>query len=99
MSFVLSGIPESDVIKFATINGARAMHAGDYLGSIESGKIADLVVLSGSPLKDIKNIRNPYMVMKDGQVYDPQDLLRSVEGTIGPRGSREERAWKPLGNR
>ena len=99
LSFVLSGIPESDVIKFATINGARAMHAGDYLGSIESGKIADLVVLNGSPLKDIKNIRNPYMVMKDGQVYDPQDLLRSVEGTIGPRGSREERAWKPLGNR
>ena len=64
MSFVLSGIPESDAIKFATINGAKAMHAGDYLGSIESGKIADLVVLKGNPLEDIRNTRNTVLVMK-----------------------------------
>ena len=96
LSFVLSGIPESDVIKFATINGAKAIHAGDYLGSIESGKIADLVILRGNPLEDIRNIRNAHMVMKNGLMYDPQELLRSAEGKIGPNGPKEEGAWKPL---
>jgi imidazolonepropionase-like amidohydrolase len=98
LSFVLSGIPESDVIKFATINGAKAIHAGDYLGSIESGKIADLVILRGNPLEDIRNIRNAHMVMKNGLMYDPQELLRSAEGKIGPNGPKEEAAWKPSGN-
>ncbi|MDE0807084.1 MAG: amidohydrolase family protein [Longimicrobiales bacterium] len=98
LSFVLSGIPESDVIKFATINGAKAIHAGDYLGSIEAGKIADLVILSGNPLEDIRNIRNARMVMKNGQMYDPQKLLRFAEGKIGPSGPEEEVAWKPSGN-
>lgn len=98
LSFVLSGIPESDAIKFATINGAKAMHAGDYLGSIESGKIADLVVLKGNPLEDIRNTRNTVLVMKNGQTYNPRDLLKSVEGTIGPMGPEDEKAWRPLGN-
>ncbi len=98
LSFVLSGIPESDAIKFATINGAKAMHAGDYLGSVESGKIADLVVLKGNPLEDIRNTRNTVLVMKNGQTYNPQDLLKSAEGTIGPRSPEDEKAWRPLGN-
>ena len=95
LSFALAGIPAADVIKFATINAARAMGLGDRLGSIEAGKLADLVVVRGNPLDDIRNTRNVDLVIKAGKVYDARELLRSVEGTIGPRGPDERDEWMP----
>jgi imidazolonepropionase-like amidohydrolase len=96
LSLVRSGIPPATVLKIATINGARAMHVGDFLGTIEAGKIADLVIVRGDPLADIRNVRNVRWVMKAGRLYDPTELMRSVEGTIGPRGPDDESDWRPL---
>ena len=79
-----------------TLDGkARAMGLGDRLGTIEAGKLADLVVVRGNPLDDIRNTRNVDMVMKAGTMYQPQELLRSVLGTLGPRGPDEQDAWMP----
>ena len=45
------------------------------LGSIEPGKLADLVVVDGDPLADIRNARKVKTVIKDGQVFDMKALL------------------------
>jgi N-acetylglucosamine-6-phosphate deacetylase len=82
-AFVLSGIPPAAALKIGTINGARALGVGDKLGSIEPGKFADLFVIRGNPLRDIKNTRNVRLVMKSGTLYDPAELLKRAEGKIG----------------
>jgi imidazolonepropionase-like amidohydrolase len=74
------------VLRAATINGARALGVGDRLGTVEAGKWADLVVVRGNPLQDITATRNVEHVVKAGVVYDPQALLASVEGAMGPAG-------------
>lgn len=95
LSLTLSGIPNAAVLKIATINSARAMGFGDRLGSIEAGKWADLVVLRGNPLQDIKVTRSPHMVIKAGRIYDPATLLKSAEGKIGPASAADSAAWAP----
>ncbi|MCZ6837612.1 MAG: amidohydrolase family protein [Planctomycetota bacterium] len=83
-AFTRAGITPADALKMATINGARALNVSDKLGSIEVGKFADLIVIKGDPLKDIRNTRNVYTVIKNGEVYDSAELLKSVEGKLGP---------------
>ena len=87
--FVKSGIPEAAVLRFATINAATALRVEDDLGTIEAGKIADLVILGASPLDDIRNTRDVRMVFKDGVAYDPAELRESSKGKIGPRGPED----------
>jgi imidazolonepropionase-like amidohydrolase len=94
-AYSASGIPNWQVLKIATINSARAMGFGDRLGSIEPGKWADLVVLRGNPLRDIKRVRNPRVVIKAGRIYDPAVLLKSAEGKIGPASASDTAAWAP----
>ena len=82
-TLVLAGIPAAAALKIATINGARAMGVADKLGTLEVGKFADLFVIAGNPLTNIKNTRNVQMVMKSGFIYDPKELLSMAEGKIG----------------
>ncbi len=82
-----TGIPNADVIRIATINGARAIGLGDRLGTIEVGKWADFFVVNGDPLDDIKRTREIHTVVKDGDVYDSSQLLESVVGKLGPKGA------------
>ena len=92
-SFVLSGIPPAAALRIATINGARALGVGDRLGSIEVGKWADLVIVRGNPLADIRRTRDVRTVIKAGRVYDPAALITSAEGRIGPASEAEAAAW------
>jgi urease alpha subunit len=87
------------VLRIATINSARAMGLGDRLGSIEVGKWADLVVVRGDPVADIRRARQPRLVVKAGLVYDPQDLMTSAEGKIGPMSAADTAAWAPTPRR
>ncbi len=93
LSFVLSGIPPYAALRFATINAAHAMGLGDRLGSIETGKWADAVIVHGNPLADIKAMRFPRLVIKAGIVYDPASLSKDVEGTIGPAAPADTVFW------
>jgi len=78
----------------ATINGARSLGVDDKLGSVEVGKLADLVVVRGNPLEDIKAARNIRLVIKEGVVHDPKALLQSAEGKIGPSGPDDHGDWE-----
>ncbi|MCC6316128.1 MAG: amidohydrolase family protein [Gemmatimonadaceae bacterium] len=75
-SLVDFGMTPGQAIVAATKNGARALphRMGEQLGTIERGKIADLVMLDADPLADIKNIRKIRMVMKDGAIIDRDRL-------------------------
>lgn len=84
-ALTLCGIPEADVLRIATLNGARAFGISDLLGSLEAGKLADFFVVRGNPLEDIRHTRDVRWVVKSGELYDPAVLLESIEGTMGPR--------------
>jgi len=81
-------------LKAATINGARALGVDGRLGSIEAGKLADLYVVRGNPLEDIKAARDIKIVFRDGIAYDPAELLQSAEGKIGPAGPNDHADWE-----
>src|SRR6185437_6360953 len=93
-AFVLSGIPAADALRFATINGARALNVATKLGSLDVGKYADLFIVRGNPLQDITNTRRVRLVMKAGRVYDPAELFASVVGKMGPAGPEDADQWK-----
>jgi imidazolonepropionase-like amidohydrolase len=92
-TFVEAGVPNAAVLKMATMNGARALNLSSKLGSVEVGKFADLVVVNGNPLADIRNTRNVKLVVKAGVPYDPAQLLKAVEGKLGPNGPEEVERW------
>ncbi len=85
-AFVRAGIRPADALRMATINGARALNVSEKLGTIEAGKFADLLIVKGSPIQDIRNTRRVHTVIKSGIVYDSGELLKSVEDTMGPAG-------------
>jgi len=85
------GIPASDVLKIATINGAEALRLSDKLGSISVGKLADCFVVKGNPLSDIRNTRNVLTVVKGGITYSAEELLKSVKGKMGPKNEQDWR--------
>jgi len=70
------GLTPVEVLRTATTVSAEAMGAGADLGSIEPGKLADLVVIDGNPLANIKDLRRVKRVVKDGTVFELDALLR-----------------------
>ncbi|OEK06914.1 hypothetical protein BFP71_04465 [Roseivirga misakiensis] len=90
-ALVSIGIPNADVLKIATINGATALRKSDILGSISVSKLADAFIITGNPLEEITNTRNVSVVIKGGKVYDAKALLKSVEGKMGPKSETD---WK-----
>lgn len=63
------GLPVMDALKAATSINARAFHLDDKLGSLKQGFLADVVVVSGNPSKNISDVKKVKFVMKDGVVY------------------------------
>jgi cytosine/adenosine deaminase-related metal-dependent hydrolase len=67
---------------------------GDKLGAIERGRWADLFVVRGNPLEDIRNTRHVHIVIKAGALYDPAALLASAKGRMGPARPEDSAWWK-----
>lgn len=82
-NFVRAGLTPVDAIRAATSNGATALGIDERVGTIEAGKLADLVVVRGDPSERVEDVGNTVWVFKAGTRYDPRALLASVKGTIG----------------
>ena len=71
---VTAGISPLDTLRIATYNGAVFLGKADQLGSVDRGKLADLVLLSKDPTADINNAKAIVFVMKGGQIIDESRL-------------------------
>ncbi len=78
-----SGFTPLEAISICTLNGATYLERASEIGSIATGKQADLVVIGGNPAANISDIRKVEMVFKQGVGYDPAKLIASVKGAVG----------------
>ena len=76
--FVKAGIPVHEVLKMATINAAEITGVAEAYGSIEVGKQADLILISGNPLERISDIRNVLWTTQGGYMYEAEALYASM---------------------
>lgn len=72
---VQAGLTPAQALRAATLDAARAFGKERDLGSVEAGKLADLVVLDASPLADVRNLARIRAVVKDGVVRTPEEIL------------------------
>ncbi|MGB3166787.1 MAG: amidohydrolase family protein, partial [Alteraurantiacibacter sp.] len=79
-SFVRGGMTPLQALQAATIAPARSLGMASEIGSIEAGKLADLVILSGNPLENIRNTERVETVVLGGRAYDAQTLNETVTG-------------------
>jgi imidazolonepropionase-like amidohydrolase len=82
------GMPVLDVLRTATLNSAQALGFDRDLGSLEVGKVADLVVLDKNPLEAITNTISVRQVLFNGRLYDSRTL-----DELWPRRVTREKAW------
>jgi imidazolonepropionase-like amidohydrolase len=78
-----AGFPAPKAVQIMTLNGARILGEERRIGSIESGKSADLVVISGNLAADPTAIRNTAIVFRNGYGFDPAKLRNEVRGKLG----------------
>jgi imidazolonepropionase-like amidohydrolase len=70
----MGGMTNMEALKAATINGAEYIGMGSEIGSLEEGKLADLIVLEKNPLDDIRNSESVIYTMVNGRLYDAETM-------------------------
>ena len=80
-----AGFSPVEVIEIMTLNGAKVLGIEQNLGSIEQGKLADLVIINGDPITNPEDINQVKYVFKDGRGYDSSKLIKAVHGLVGLR--------------
>ena len=73
--YALAGLSPRDVLRAATVKAAIAAGVEHDLGTIKVGKVADIVIVDGDPLADIRDADNVVMTIKGGKVYSLADLI------------------------
>lgn len=68
------GLSNHEALKAATINGANYIGAGNDIGSLKKGKLADLIVMDGNPLEDIRNSESIIYTMINGRLFDTETM-------------------------
>ncbi|MGE3466759.1 MAG: amidohydrolase family protein, partial [Pyrinomonadaceae bacterium] len=81
------GMSNHDTLRTATIFGAEAIGLARDVGSLEPGKLADLIIMDRNPLTDIRNTDSIRMVMKNGELFDADTLNQTwpQQKTLGPQ--------------
>ncbi len=80
--FIEAGLPPSAALQAATINNAVMLQQDSLLGSIEPGKLADLVILSADPITDIRNVKRIEKVIRGGRLCEPAAHEAGADGMI-----------------
>jgi imidazolonepropionase-like amidohydrolase len=91
-----AGFTPGEVVEIMSLNGAKVLGIDDEVGTLEPGKLADLVILDGNPLEDLRHTNTVRRVMKNGRLYEGDTL-----NEIWPRERTLEReGWvrdEPVG--
>ena len=82
-AYVLAGMTPYEALRAATVNPAEALDLD--AGSIEPGKLADIVFVYGNPLEDIANAHKVRRVIANGRLYELDDLIKGdTKSMIAP---------------
>jgi imidazolonepropionase-like amidohydrolase len=74
-----AGLTPLEVLKSATVNGARTLGLEGEAGEIEAGMLADLVILDADPLANVGHLAKVHRVIKGGVVFEPEALMESLD--------------------
>ena len=88
MAYVIAGMTPYQALRAATVVPAEML--GLDAGSIEAGKLADLVIVEGNPLEDIAAAHKVRQVISNGRVYSVDDLLEGTTGRPVPASSNDQ---------
>jgi len=72
----MGGMTNHEALRAGTLNGAKALGLDKDVGSLENGKLADLIVLDANPLTDIKNTATVRYVMVNGRIFDAANMAQ-----------------------
>lgn len=72
------GLSAMEVLVAATRNGAELCDLADQIGTLEVGKLADLIVIDGDPLRDMRDMSKVDLVLKEGKMYYPAELAKAT---------------------
>ena len=86
------GMKPEEVLERATSRSARFLGLGDSVGTVERGKVADLVLLDGNPLDDIRNTRRIAAVVLRGSLFD-EERLSAVLDAVESHPDRQKDDW------
>jgi len=84
-ALVKLGMPPAEVIRAATLNGARAAGQADQIGSIQAGKLANLIVVAKDPTADIANLKTLDFTVKRGREYRRADFKPLTKDELADR--------------
>ncbi|MFL6515245.1 MAG: amidohydrolase family protein [Chthoniobacterales bacterium] len=85
--YARSGIPAAEVLRMATLTSAEVMGVDKDRGVIAPGKIANMVLIEGDPIKNISDVRRVVTVFKDGKICDPAAIEKALG--IAPRSQTQ----------
>jgi hypothetical protein len=91
-----AGIPNGEVLAYATSGAAQILGVADQRGTIETGKLADLVVLGSDPLKSLQALRRPEIVVQRGRVFEHADLMERLDRLAATQAAVRENLSKPI---
>ncbi|MCX5001466.1 amidohydrolase family protein [Streptomyces sp. NBC_00638] len=89
------GMSPEQVLRSATLIGARSAGAEDVMGSVEAGKLANFVVLEDDPLRDIEHLRSVTLTVKRGRRFERRDFEGTAPGADRPGRARTSEADGP----